>query len=173
RPGALLESETLYCLNEPTAIKDVSWIKPGKITFHWWNGDVYDGKPGVPMLSVEMARKYIDFCASNGIPTHSITSTEGQTTPWYYQSKAGVEPGPDTDVTRPRPGFDLAAIHRYAQSKNVRLWTWVHQAALRPPTTRSNRREEVADPSLDTATNERSATSSRRLLRGDEAVAAR
>jgi alpha-glucosidase len=33
RPGALLESETLYCLNDASVIKDVSWIKPGKITF--------------------------------------------------------------------------------------------------------------------------------------------
>ena len=42
-----------------------------------------------------------------------------------------MEPGPDTDVTRPRADFDLAAIRRYAESKHVRLWTWVHQAALR------------------------------------------
>lgn len=131
RPGALLESNTIYCLNESSVIKDSSWMRPGKITFHWWNGDVYDGKPGVPMLSFEMNKKYIDFCAREGIPTHSITSTEGVTTPWYQQTKQGVEPGPDTDVTRPRPGFDLAAIHQYASSKNVRLWTWVHQAALR------------------------------------------
>jgi alpha-glucosidase len=131
RPGALLESETIYCLNDPCAIKDVSWIKPGKITFHWWNGDVYDGQPGPPILSFEMASKYIDFCARHGIPTHSLTSTEGTTTPWYQQSKPGVAPGPDTDVTRPRPGFDLPAIKRYADSKHVRLWTWVHQGALR------------------------------------------
>ncbi|MBM3836277.1 MAG: glycoside hydrolase family 97 protein, partial [Verrucomicrobia bacterium] len=131
RPGALLESQTLYCLNESSKIRDTSWIKPGKITFHWWNGDVYDGQPGPPALSLEMAKKYIDFCAREGIPTHSITSTEGVTTPWYHQSQKGVEPGPDTDVTRLRAGFDLAAIRAYAASKNVRLWTWVHQAALR------------------------------------------
>jgi len=35
RPGALLESGTIYCLNEPSVIQDVSWIKPGKITFPW------------------------------------------------------------------------------------------------------------------------------------------
>lgn len=130
RAGALLESETIYCLNEPSAIGDASWIKPGKITFHWWNGDVYDGKPGASPLFFEMAQKYIDFCASNNIPTHSISSTESPTTPWYQQSKQSVEPGPDTDVTRPRPGFDLAKIRDYARSKNVRLWTWVHQGAL-------------------------------------------
>lgn len=131
RPGALLESGTLYCLNEPTALADTSWIKPGKITFSWWNGDVYDGKPGLPILSVEMAKKYIDFCARNGIAAHAMTSTEGTVTPWYRQSKPGVVPGPDTDVTRPRAEFDLPTIRKYAESKNVRLWTWVHQAALR------------------------------------------
>jgi alpha-glucosidase len=132
RPGALLESETIYCLNEPSAIKDVSWIKPGKITFPWWNGDVYDGQPGLPILSFEMAKKYIDFCVRNGIPTHSMTSIGvDPVNPWYHQSKPNVEPGPDTDVTRPREGFDLASIRRYADSKKVRLWTWVHQGALR------------------------------------------
>ncbi|MCC7376524.1 MAG: glycoside hydrolase family 97 protein [Verrucomicrobiales bacterium] len=131
RPGALLESETLYALNEPSAIGDTSWIHPGKITFHWWNGDVYDGHPGPSILAYDTAVKYIDFCASNGIPCHSMTSTEGVTTPWYFQSKPGVEPGPDTDVTRPRPGFELERIRQYAASKGIRLWTWVHQAALR------------------------------------------
>lgn len=131
RPGALLESGTIYCLNEPSSIEDVSWIKPGKITFSWWNGDVYDGKPGAPILSVEMAKKYIDFCARHGLPIHSLTSTETTVSPWYQQTKPGVEPGPDTDVTKPRPGFDLAAIREYANSKQVRLWTWVHQGALR------------------------------------------
>jgi len=130
RPGKLLESETLYCLNDPSVIKDTSWIKPGKITFSWWNGDVYDGHREGPILSFEMAKKYIDFCARNGIPTHSLTSDETNVSPWYYQSKLGVVPGPDTDVTRTRADFDLPAIRRYAESKNIRLWTWVHQGAL-------------------------------------------
>ncbi len=131
RPGALLESQTLHVLNEPSVIGDTGWIRPGKISFHWWNGDVFDGRPGEPILSVGMARRYIDFCASNGITAHSLTSTEGTTTPWYRQSKPGVEPGPDTDVTRPRDGFDLPTIRRHAESRGVRLWSWVHQAALR------------------------------------------
>jgi alpha-glucosidase len=130
RPGALLESNTLYCLNEPSAVKDTSWIRPGKLTFSWWNGDVYDGKRGLPILSLEMAHKYIDFCARNGIAFHSVVADE-TVTPWYHQSNPGVVPGPDTDVTRPRDDLDLAGIRRYAESKGVRLWTWVHQGALR------------------------------------------
>src|SRR5206468_3466925 len=90
----------------------------------------YDGNRAAPILSLETAKKYIDFCARSGIPTHSLIADE-TVTPWYHQSTPGIAPGPDTDVTRPREGFELEAIRRYAQSRNVRLWTWVHQAALR------------------------------------------
>jgi alpha-glucosidase len=131
RPGALLESSTLYCLNDPPAFQDRSWIKPGKITFSWWNGDVYDGRRDLPILSVPMAKRYIDFCARTGIATHSLTSDEVNVSPWYFQSTLGVAPGPDTDVTRTRADFDLETIRQYAASKKVRLWTWVHQGALR------------------------------------------
>ena len=77
RPGALLESQTLYCLNEPSVIRNTSWIKPGKITFHWWNGDVYDGRPGLPMLSLEMAKRYIDFCARER-HSHTLDHLDGK-----------------------------------------------------------------------------------------------
>jgi alpha-glucosidase len=131
RLGALLESGTLYCLNEPSSIKDVSWIQPGKITFSWWNGDVYDGHRDLPILSFAMAKKYIDFCVRTGIPTHSLTSDEKTVSPWYFQSNTGTTPGPDTDVTRLRADFDLPAIRQYAASQHIKLWTWVHQGALR------------------------------------------
>ncbi len=131
RAGALLESNTLYCLNEPSVLEDISWIKPDKLTFHWWNGDVFDGIPGDSPLSIEMARRYIDFCADQGLNIHAISSTQAPTSPWYHQVKPGVAPGPETDVTRPRESFDLEAIRAYADLKGIRLWTWVHQDALR------------------------------------------
>ncbi|MEI8282256.1 MAG: glycoside hydrolase family 97 protein, partial [Armatimonadota bacterium] len=131
RGGALLESNTLYCLNAPNEIGSTDWIKPGKMTWPWWNGNVVDnGKDEPPIFSLEAQRKYIDFCAANGIPYHS-TIADNTTTPWYFQTNQGVSPGPDTDVTRVRPDLDLEGIRKYADSKGVRLWTWVHQAALR------------------------------------------
>lgn len=130
RAAALLESNTVYCLNEPSAIKDTSWIKPGKMTWPWWNGYLFETTRIEPALSFSEARNYIDFCAANGIAFHSVVATETDT-PWYFQTQEGVYPGPDTDVTRLRPGFDLPGIREYAKSKGVRLWTWVHQAALR------------------------------------------
>jgi alpha-glucosidase len=128
--GALLESNVLYCLNAPSALTDSAWIKPAKMTWSWWNGNLYDGQRGAPILSLTMAKKYIDFCARHGIAYHSVIADETDT-PWYRQTKKGVVPGPDTDATRPRADLDLEGIRRYAESKGVGLWTWVHQAALR------------------------------------------
>jgi alpha-glucosidase len=130
RVGALLDSNVLYCLNPPSVLEDTAWIKPGKMTWSWWNGNLYDAKPAAPIMSLPVARKYIDFCARNGIRYHSVIADETDT-PWYRQTKKGVAPGPDTDATQPRADLDLEGIRRYAESKGVGLWTWVHQAALR------------------------------------------
>jgi alpha-glucosidase len=52
----LLTNAMVYLLAKPSKIADTSWIKPGKITFSWWNGDVYDGQPGEPILSKDGRR---------------------------------------------------------------------------------------------------------------------
>ena len=131
RAGVLLESNTLYCLNEPNAIGDTDWIKPGKMTWAWWNGNIVkDGRADPPIFSLEAQKTYIDFCAANGVAFHA-TIADNTDTPWYRQSNPGIVPGPDTDVTQVRADLDLPAIRKYAESKGVRLWTWVHQAALR------------------------------------------
>ena len=131
RAGSLLESNTLYCLNKPNEIGNTDWIKPGKMSWPWWNGNIVsDGKAEPPIFSIEAQKHYIDFCAANGIAFHS-TIANNTDTPWYFQTKQGVSPGPDTDVTKVRPGLDLAGILQYGRSKGVRSWTWVHQGALR------------------------------------------
>ena len=82
--GDLVESNTIFALNEP-AEGDWDWVKPGKITWPWWNGNLFDGVPPDPILSFETSKKYIDWCAENGIPYHSFVADETMT-PWYYQT---------------------------------------------------------------------------------------
>jgi alpha-glucosidase len=130
RPGALLESNVIFLLNDPAAIGNTSWIKPGKMTWPWWNGHLYTAKKNEPILSFSTIRKYIDFCAQNGIAFHSVVSYENDR-PWYVQTIDGLFPGPGTDVTKVRPDLDLPAILAYAKKKGVRLWTWVHHGTLR------------------------------------------
>lgn len=130
RPGDLLESTTLYCLNDPPAIGDASWIRPGKMTWYWWNGYVGYPKTNEPILSFEAQKRYIDFAAANGILYHSIISSENDE-PWYINGQPGLFPGAGADSTKVRPDLHLKRIADYARSKGVRLWTWVHQATLR------------------------------------------
>jgi len=123
-PGRLLESNIVFNLNDPSAIKDTSWIKPGKTTFPWWNGyevgDV-DFKPGVNTATM---KHYIDFCAEQGIPYHSL---DGLDIAWYG---GPIHPDGPTDVTKAAPSIDMPELLRYAKEKGVRLRLWMHWKAL-------------------------------------------
>ncbi|MBI5851591.1 MAG: glycoside hydrolase family 97 catalytic domain-containing protein [Planctomycetes bacterium] len=135
RLGALLESQTLYCLNEAPDF-DPSWVKPGKLTWPWWNGYRFEKERGEPILSLNSAKQHIDWCAANGIAFHALVADETDT-PWYVQSKPGLFPDPGADATRARADFDLPAIRDHATARGVRLWTWVHHEVVR------GREEEV------------------------------
>ncbi len=120
----LMESNIITSLNEPTAIKDLSWLKPGLSTFHWWNGDVVPDTTFSPGLNFETNKYYIDFCARQGIAYHSVIGYGGVA--WYVNDGNSYAPGPHSDVTRPVPGLDMQQICDYAKSKGVGIRVWVH-----------------------------------------------
>ncbi|HEX9512449.1 MAG TPA: glycoside hydrolase family 97 protein [Puia sp.] len=130
RPGTLIESNILTSLNDPCAIDDVSWIRPGKTDFHWWNGDIVPDTTFAPGINFETNQYYIDFCARNGLEYHTIIGYGG--IPWYSNDGVSYQPGPHPDVTRPVPGLDLAQISDYAEKKGVGIRVWVHWQALYP-----------------------------------------
>lgn len=129
RLGALIESNLITNLCPPTTLKDVSWIKPGKTTFPWWNGNIMpDSIPGGN--NFETNKYYIDFCARNGIEYHSIVEYGGHQ--WYVDDGTNYQPGPHADLTTPVPGLDMKKVCDYAHSQGVKPRVWVHWAALYP-----------------------------------------
>jgi alpha-glucosidase len=130
RIGALIESNILTSLNEPCKIKDVSWIKPGKTTFPWWNGNVVPDTLNAPGNNFVTNQYYIDFCARNGLEYHSVV--EYGLHQWYTDDGVGFQPGPHSDVTTPVPGLDMKEICDYAKKQGVAVRVWVHWAALYP-----------------------------------------
>jgi len=129
RLGALIESNLLTNLCPPTTIKDISWIKPGKTTFPWWNGNIMpDSIPGGN--NFETNKYYIDFCARNGIEYHSIVEYGGHQ--WYVDDGLVYQPGQGADPTTPVPGLDMKKVCDYAHSQGVKPRVWVHWAALYP-----------------------------------------
>jgi alpha-glucosidase len=130
RAGALVESNIITDLNDGCAIKDVSWIRPGKTDFHWWNGDVVADTGFQPGINFETNQYYIDFCARNGIDYHTVIGYGGIA--WYTNDGVSYDAGPHADPTRPIPGLDMKQICDYAKSKGVGIRVWVHWRALWP-----------------------------------------
>ena len=126
--GRLLENNLLVCLNDPPT-GDFSWAKPGKTTWHWWNGTLDRGPSFVPGMNLETHKRYIDFCARNGIAYHAVVA---DTRPWHAQSGEGFSPKPDTDIVVPRPELKLPEILKYAKQRGVGIRLWLHWKALAP-----------------------------------------
>ena len=130
RIGALIESNILTNLNEPCKISDVSWIKPGKTTWPWWNGNITPDTNWTPGNNFETNKYYIDFCANNHLEYHSVVEYGGHE--WYRSDGENFFPGPNTDVTKPVPGLNMQQICDYGKQKGVGIRVWVHWQALYP-----------------------------------------
>ena len=131
RVGALIESNILTSLNEPCKIDDVSWIKPGKTTFHWWNGDVTPDTTFAPGINFETCKYYIDFCARNHIEYSSVIGYGGFA--WYKSDAKGYGViGPNTDVTKTVPSLNMQQVCDYAKQKGVGIHVWVNWKAIYP-----------------------------------------
>ena len=129
RLGALIESNIISSLNDPSLIKDTSWIKPGTSTFPWWNGTVI---PNTVLggNNFETNKYYIDFCAANNIKYHTVVEYGGHE--WYTNDGEGYQPGNNVDITKPVAGLDMKQICDYGKKKGVGIRVWTHWKALYP-----------------------------------------
>jgi alpha-glucosidase len=130
RVGALIESNIITSLNEPCRMQDASWIKPGKSSFPWWNGNVVADSTFEPGLNFATNKYYIDFCSRNNIAYHAVVEYGAR--PWYVDDGDNFQPGPHTDVARPVPGLDMKQICDYGKRMGVGIRVWVHFYALYP-----------------------------------------
>ena len=134
----VLASRLILNLNEPCALKDVSWIHPTKYMGVWW--EMITGKsewsytydyPSVQLgvtdyaastphgrhgANNENVRRYIDFAAENGFDGLLIEGWNEGWEDWYGHQKDYV-----FDFITPYPDFDLPALNEYAHSKGIRL----------------------------------------------------
>jgi alpha-glucosidase len=119
-PGRLIESNIVSSLNPPSAIADTSWIKPGKTAWNWWSGAQADGVDFVPGMNTATIQHYIDFAAESKLEYMLID--EG----WAAPGEGSLP----ADITRTIPAIDMPEILRYAKSKGVGTWLWLHWASV-------------------------------------------
>ena len=108
----LLENTMTYKLAGKNQLQDVSWIKPGQVSWEWWN-DASPYGPDVNFVSgynLETYKCYIDFASKFGIPY--IIMDEG----WAKSTR---------DPYTPNPKVDLHELIRYGKEKNVGIVLWL------------------------------------------------
>jgi alpha-glucosidase len=130
RAGRFLETNMITDLAPPQRMKDLSWLKPGKTTFPWWNGNVTADTLNAPGNNFVTQKYYIDFCARSNIEYHSVV--EYGLHQWYQDDGISFMPGPNSDVLKPVPGLDMKQVCDYAHKKGVGVRVWVHWWALYP-----------------------------------------
>ncbi len=115
RALAIAESDTglpqnnlVYLLASPSRIKDISWIKPGKVAWDWWNNWNITGVDFQAGINTETYKYYIDFAAANKI--EYVVLDEG----WSGK----------LNILELSPAIDLKELCRYARSKKVDLVLW-------------------------------------------------
>ncbi|KOS05602.1 alpha-glucosidase [Flavobacterium akiainvivens] len=133
----ILASKLILNLNEPTKYKDVSFIKPVKYIGVWWEYFVAgrstwaygkennvkltddfskltpNGKHGA---TNERVKEYIDFAAKHGFDAVLVEGWNIGWEDWIGNWKEEV-----FDFVTPYPDFDVEMLHKYAESKGVKI----------------------------------------------------
>ena len=111
--GDLMTSRLMLNLNEPTQIKDTSWIEPGRYIGIWWSihkkQNTWEMGPQHG-ATTENVKRYMDFAARHGF---SGVLAEGWNPGWGQ--------GEQVTYLKSYPDFDIDEVCRYAQQKDVRF----------------------------------------------------
>jgi alpha-glucosidase len=91
-------------------VEDISWIRPGKVAWDWWNYWNISGVDFKAGINNETYKYYIDFASKKGI--EYVILDEG----WAVNKKA--------DLMQVIPQIDLKGLVEYAKQKNVGLILW-------------------------------------------------
>lgn len=100
--ATIVESAMVENLNPPTRMKDLSWIKPGRVSWDW------GGEEANNSVGFAIAKKYIDLAAKMG---------------WEYFTLDDGWAGSSAD-------YELKDITDYAKEKGVGVILWTGQGDL-------------------------------------------
>ena len=134
----ILASKLTYNLNEPSKIKETSWIKPVKYIGVWWQmitgksswaytndypsvqlgiTDYRKAKPNSTHgANTQNVKQYIDFAALHGFDGVLVEGWNIGWEDWFGNNKEYV-----FDFVTPYPDFDVVAIRDYAKAKGVKM----------------------------------------------------
>lgn len=95
-------------LAAPCRLKDLSWIKPGKVAWDWWNNWNVTGVDFKTGINTQTYKYYIDFAAENHLEYIIVDSG------WSSQKS----------LMEVIPEMDLPELVRYGNEKHVGVILW-------------------------------------------------
>jgi alpha-glucosidase len=110
----LANNDMVQKLASPSRITDISWIRPGKVAWDWWNDwniTHVDFRAGI---NTPTYKYYIDFAAANKI--EYVVMDEG----WSEED----------DITKISPKVNLEEILAYGKQKGVDIILWATWYAI-------------------------------------------
>ncbi|HOY08319.1 MAG TPA: glycoside hydrolase family 97 protein [Saprospiraceae bacterium] len=109
----LLNNQMPWLLAEPSRLNNTAWIKPGKVSWDWWNALNLQGVDFRTGVNTETYKYFVDFAAENGL--EYVILDEG----WS-----------DTGNLLLNGAVDMDALAAYAKSKKVGLILWTTWVAI-------------------------------------------
>lgn len=109
--AALLTTNVPCCLAAPNRVADVSWIKPGKASWEWWNACNLKGVDFRTGVNNDTYKYYIDFASRNGIE--------------YILMDAGwTKSQHPLDLLKTIDAVNIPELVEYARQRNVGIVLW-------------------------------------------------
>ena len=113
--ATIASNEMGRCLAPPCELSDVSWIRPGKVIWDWWNNWSVWNVDFPVGINNSTYKYFIDFAANYGI--EYILLDEG----WCRDVRNPFEMVDDIDVSE---------LVEYGKSKGVGVWLWMTWLAV-------------------------------------------
>jgi alpha-glucosidase len=115
----LIPSNIIMNLNEPSEIKDPSWIKPGRVAWDWWNNAQVEGVDFEGGMNDATMEYFIDFAGEFNLEYMLIDAG------WYGDHRDTL-----ADVTTSIPEIDIPHLIQYASERGVNLILWLNWKPL-------------------------------------------
>ena len=115
----LLNNDMVQKLAAASRISDISWIRPGKVSWDWWNDWNISHVGFKAGINTETYKYYIDFASAHKL--EYIIMDEGWSDP--------------LDLMQVSPKINLPEIVEYGKQKNVSVILWASWYAVSQKTT--------------------------------------
>jgi alpha-glucosidase len=104
----LLNCDIVQKLASPGRIEDISWIKPGQVSWDWWNNMNISGVDFRAGMNTSSYKYFIDFAAKYKVPYILLDGG------WNVRG----------DLTKARPEINLEELIAYGNQKDIGIIVW-------------------------------------------------